>query len=206
MGRYRKYRTDASLRRVAETYFASISRTVDVMEERRTGEKDSWGHFATEWVPVVNDQGEAVTVREYVVPPSVGGLCRYLGISRETWSRYGDPEENPQFQETVRWVREELRGYLEEQLLTRSGKDLKGVIFSLQNNYGMSEKRTVELGEKAAEAVAAVSGAAEREALLRKIAEEFGGDEEENGVPAEAQPEAGAQIAQRPPWARLWRA
>lgn len=171
MGRYRKYKTDKALRKAAESYFAGISRTETVMEERRTGEKDSWGHFATEWVQVVNDQGEAVTVREYVIPPSVGGLCRYLEISRETWSRYCDPEENPQFRETVRWVREELRGYLEDQLLTRSGKDLKGVIFSLQNNYGMSEKRTVELGPKAAEAVA--SAGSEREALLQKLLSEM---------------------------------
>ena len=140
MGRHRKYQSDAALRKAAERYFASISRTVPVMEEKWTREKDKYGHFAAEWVPVVNELGEEVTVREYVVPPSVGGLCGYLGISRETWGRYCDGDENPQFAETVRRIRGELRGYLEDQLLVRSGKDLKGVIFSLQNNYGMSEK------------------------------------------------------------------
>lgn len=183
MGRYRKYKTDQALRRAAEGYFASISRTEKIMEERRTGEKDSWGHFETEWVPVANDQGETVTVREYVVPPTAGGLCRYLGISRETWSRYCDGEENPQFRETTRWVREELRGYLEEQLLTRSGKDLKGVIFSLQNNYGMSEKRTVELGPKAAQAVA--SAGSEREALLQRLLEEMEPMDPGDGFPVD---------------------
>ena len=187
MGRNRKYQSDAALRKAAERYFASISRTVTVMEERRTGEKDSWGHFATEWVPVVNDLGEEVTVREYVVPPSVGGLCGYLGISRETWGRYCDGDENPQFAETVRWIRGELRGYLEDQLLVRSGKDLKGVIFSLQNNYGMSEKRTVELGPKAAEAVAGTASA-ERENLLRRLLDEI--DDGTDGINEAGEAEA----------------
>lgn len=173
MGRYKKYRSDKALREAVEGYFAGISRTVNVMEERKTGEKDSWGHFVKEWVPVCNDRGEVVRAREFVIPPTVGGLCTHLQISRETWSKYCDKELNPQFEETTTWARGVLRGYLEGQLLTRGGKDLKGVIFSLQNNYGYAEKRTVELGPKAAQAVAAgAAGSAEREALLRLLAEE----------------------------------
>ena len=188
MGRCKKYRSDKTLREAVEAYFAGISRTVDVMEERNTGEKDSWGHFVKEWVQVTNDRGEVVRELEFVVPPTVGGLCASLGISRDTWASYCDRERNPQFGETTTWAREVLQGYLEGQLLSRSGKDLKGVIFSLQNNYGMSEKRTVELGPKAAEAVA-YAGSAERDALLKKLLEE---QDDDNGVPVEAQPEAGS--------------
>lgn len=174
MGRYRKYRSDKALREAVEAYFTGISRERTVMEERRTGKLDRYGHFAVEWVPVTNGRGETVTEREYVLPPTVGGLCASLGISRETWAQYCNREVNPQFRETTAWAREQLRGYLELQLITRSGKDLKGVIFSLQNNYGMSEKRLVELGPKAAEAVASAggAGAAGREALLRMLAED----------------------------------
>lgn len=173
MGRYKKYRSDKALREAVEAYFAGISRTVDVMEERKTGEKDDWGHFVKEWVPVCNDKGEVIRAREFVIPPTAGGLCAHLEISRETWAKYCDKELNPQFEETTTWARGVLRGYLEGQLLTRGGKDLKGVIFSLQNNYGYAEKRTVELGPKAAQAVAAgAAGSAEREALLRLLAEE----------------------------------
>lgn len=175
MGRYKKYGSDKALREAVEDYFASISREREVMEERVTAEKDKWGHFVTELVPVTNDKGEVIREREYVIPPTVGGLCDHLGISRQTWADYCNPEINPKFRETTAWAREILRGYLEGQLLTRSGKDLKGVIFSLQNNYGMSEKKTVELGPKAAEAVAK-AGSAERAALLAKLAEE-----QENG-------------------------
>ena len=196
MGRYKKYRSDKALREAVEGYFAGISRTVDVMEERKTGEKDDWGHFVKEWVPVCNDSGKVIRAREFVIPPTAGGLCAHLEISRETWAKYCDKDMNPQFEETTTWARSVLRGYLEGQLLTRGGKDLKGVIFSLQNNYGYAEKRTVELGPKAAQAVAAgAAGPAEREALLRLLAEEFGGDgtdDAENRDPAEAQPEAGS--------------
>lgn len=190
MGRYKKYSTDKALREAAERYFAGISRTVDVMEERRTGEKDKWGHFVKEWIQVKNDLGEPIRVREYAVPPSVGGLCASLEISRETWSRYCDGEENPKFAETTAWVREQMREYLESQLLTRSGKDLKGIIFSLQNNYGMSEKRTVELGPQAAKAVAGEPSMEEREALLRQLLEEM---EPGDGYGADARPPDGGQ-------------
>lgn len=81
-----------------------------------------------------NTKGEVMVEREYVIPPTVGGLCGHPGISRQTWADYCDPEKNPKFRETTAWAREELRRYLEGQLLTRSGKGLKGVIFSLQNN------------------------------------------------------------------------
>lgn len=187
VGRYKKYSSDKALREAVEDYFASISREREIMEESVTPEKDQWGHFVKEWVPVTNDKGEVMREREYVIPPTVGGLCDHLKISRQTWADYCNPELNPKFRETTAWAREILRGYLEGQLLTRSGKDMKGVIFSLQNNYGMSEKRTVELGPKAAEVVAK-AGSAEREALLRKLTEEL----ESNGVADGGSGEAGA--------------
>ena len=181
MGRPKRYSSDRALRRAVEDYFNSISRVREVMEERRSGERDKYGHFVVEWVPVKNGKGEVMTEREYILPPTTGGLCEHLGISRETWSQYcGDK----QFASTTTWAREQLKLYLERQLLTREGKNLQGVIFSLQNNYGMSEKRTVELGSKAAKAVAKV-GTTEREALLRKIAEELeddGADDEGPGT------------------------
>lgn len=177
MGRYKKYRSDRALREAVEDYFASISRVREVMEERRTGARDKYGHFANEWVPVRNGKGEVMTEREFVLPPTAGGLCEHLGVSRETWSQYcGDP----QFARTTTWAREQMKLYLERQLLTREGKNLQGVIFSLQNNYGMSERKTVELGPQAIQTAAKV-GAAERDALLRKIAEELG--DEESGAP-----------------------
>lgn len=140
VAREKKYKTDTALRRAVEGYFDSISRTRTVMEAYNTGEKDAWGHFVQELREVRNDAGAAVTEREFVIPPTVGGLCAFLGISRETWARYCDGEENPQFRETARWAREQLLAWREKELLTRPGKDVKGVLFDLQVNYGMNER------------------------------------------------------------------
>ena len=78
MGRYRKYRSDKALREMVEGYFASISREKIVCEAYNTGQKDGWGHFITEWRPVTNELGVYMREREYVIPPTVGGLCAYL--------------------------------------------------------------------------------------------------------------------------------
>ncbi len=140
MGRTKKYGTGQALRRAVEGYFASISRVKPVMEACNTGEKDQWGHFILEWRPVKNARGEDMTDIEFVIPPTVGGLCRYLGISRDTWSQYCSRERNPQFSETTEWAREQLLAWREKELMTRPGKDLTGVMFDLRMNYGMSER------------------------------------------------------------------
>lgn len=142
MGRYRKYRSDKALREMVEGYFASISREKIVCEEYNTGQKDSWGHFILEWRPVTNEQGVYMREREYIIPPTVGGLCDYLKVSRDTWARYCNREENPQFAETCEWAREQLLAWREKELLRRPGKQLRGLLFDLQANYGMSEKQT----------------------------------------------------------------
>lgn len=140
MGRYRKYKSDRALREMVEGYFASISREKLVMEAYNTGQKDGWGHFVLEWRPVTNEQGVYMRELEYVIPPTVGGLCDYLGVSRDTWSRYCDREENPQFAETTEWAREQLLAWREKELLRRPGKQLRGLLFDLQANYGMGGK------------------------------------------------------------------
>ena len=130
-------KTIKSLREAVADYFASISREREVMEERVTAEKDKWGHFVTEWVPVENDKGEVMREREYVIPPTVGGLCAHLGISRQTWADYC---KNPKFAETTEWAREQLLSWREKELMIRPGKDVKGLLFDLQANYGMRSK------------------------------------------------------------------
>ena len=79
-------------------------------------------------------------VTEYLVVPSVGGLCEFLGIHRSTWAEYCSQEE---FSDTTTRVQGRLRAWREEQLLTR--KDVKGIIFDLENNYGYKEHRDVRI-------------------------------------------------------------
>ena len=178
MGRRKKYATAAALRRGIRDYLNGISKIEPVMERYLTGNKDCWGHDEYAWREATNQRGEVVTRRVYHVPPTVTGLLDHLGISRSTWAEYGDRKASPALWEAVEEAREELRRWREEQLLTRAGKDVRGIIFDLQANYGMSEKKTVELGDQAAAAVRTAAGAAalpleEREAILREIAASF---------------------------------
>lgn len=179
MARPRKY-TKKTLDEAVERYFASITRTVPVMERVETGERDSKGHVIYKSVPVINTLGEEATMEEYIVPPTVGGLCRELGIHRSTWTEYCDPDAHPEFSDTTTHARGRIRAYLEQQLLVR--KDVKGIIFDLQNNHGYSEKRHVELGDRASRAVsAAAMPMSEKRELLEEIAREFGGETDGSG-------------------------
>lgn len=175
MARPKKY-TEKTLRKAVDAYFRRITRTITIREQVNTGEKDNWGHWVYSLEDVKNDAGEPVTVRRFVVPPTVGGLCEALGVHRSTWADYCDPEKHPEFREVTAQAREIIQHYLESELLGRDGKNLKGVIFSLQNNFGMSEKKTVELGPKAALAVAAGAAGAEERAAILALLEEANGD------------------------------
>lgn len=81
MGRPRKY-TPRTLRKAVEAYFRYHSRTVTLREQVNTGQKDGWGHWVFELRDVTNDAGDPVKVREFVVPPTVGGLAA-------TWASTG---------------------------------------------------------------------------------------------------------------------
>ena len=171
-GRPKKY-TKKSLREAVDGYFASISRKVRVLDD--DGEA------------VYNDVGDSIWVTEYIRPPSVSGLCLYLGIDRSTWQNYADRELHPEFAEIIAMARVRMEAYLEEQLLTRE-KNVQGLIFNLQNNYGWREKREVELGGETRKAVSAGAKArsmsiAEKMALLEEQREALAGLEQDD--PAE---------------------
>lgn len=137
-GRPKKY-TKKGLEKAIEGYFASISRTVQARDEAKQ--------------PLYNDGGEPIRVVEYIKPPTVGGLCLYLGIDRNTWQNYADPKLHPELAEVTAYAKMRMEAYLEEQLLTRE-KNVQGLIFNLQNNYGWREKREVELGGETRRTVA----------------------------------------------------
>ena len=120
-----------------------------------SGKRDDKGHVILIPVPVKNTLGEEVEVTEYIIPPSMHELCAFLHIDRATWSRYmGESEE---FAAVGERVRERMKAWNEHEMLTRPGKDLKGILFNLTNNYGYSEKKEVELGERATKTVTAAT-------------------------------------------------
>lgn len=146
MARQKKY-TAATLGKACERYFAAITRRVKVTEMVDSGKRDDKGHVILIPVPVKNTLGEEVEVTEYIIPPSMHELCAFLRIDRRrgagTWARARNSRPS------ASGVRERMKAWNEREMLTRPGKDLKGILFNLTNNYGYSEKKEVELGERA---------------------------------------------------------
>lgn len=114
MARERKFKTSKALRAAAEKYLDSISRTVEVTEQVPTGNLDDKGHMIMEEKAVVNDRGEVIRAREYLIPPTVVGLCLHLGIHRSTWARWCDHQAHPELEEATEWVNSILRLWNEE--------------------------------------------------------------------------------------------
>lgn len=135
----KKY-TPRGLEKAVRRYFDSISRDVPVTVRGATGELDKFGHKVYADVPVVNRLGEPVVRIEYFEPPTVSNLCLYLGIHRSTWAEYA---KDPAFSDTATYARGVMRAWNEQQLLTRPGKDVRGIEFNLENNFGYREKKDV---------------------------------------------------------------
>ena len=142
MGAPKKY-TARTLKKAVEEYFKSITREVVMTENKPTGEKDKMGHMIYETVEIVNSLGEKMVITEYLVPPTVGGLSDYLGIHRDTWNDYCNHEKHPEFSDTTTYAQGRIHAYLEREMLTRQGKDLKGVLFNLENNFGYKERHEI---------------------------------------------------------------
>lgn len=140
-GAPKKY-TANQLQKAVENYFAAITRQKVVTEPVPTGKLDKYGHPICKEEPVKNGLGAFVMVTEYLVPPSKGALAIALGIHRSTWDNWHDREKYPEFQDVIAWADDRIHAWNEEQLLIRPGRDVKGIIFNLDNNYGYNRKRS----------------------------------------------------------------
>ncbi len=128
MKKERRWRSAAALEEAVEGYFRSISRTVTA-EERGS--------------PILNDAGEPIRYREYVIPPTICGLCEYLGISRATWTGFADPRLHPEFRGAAAIARDRMQDWSQRALLSR--KDVRGLIYILQNAQDLPEEREQSL-------------------------------------------------------------
>lgn len=81
---------------------------------------------------VLNALGDPVFRREFLIPPTRNGLLRYLGISAEAWRELAGSEL---FRDTVNAAEERLADWRIEQILSLPGKDIKGLLFDLEQNY-----------------------------------------------------------------------
>jgi len=139
MGRKKKY-TPGTLGKGCDAYFRSISRTVTATELVATGEKDNHGHPIFETQPICNDDGEVIRYREFLIPPSITGLCLHLGISKQTWANYA---ADPEFLDPTTRARETVEAWLHVELDKRT-KGTDGIKFDLQQNFGWAEKISVD--------------------------------------------------------------
>lgn len=160
LGRPRSYKSRAQLQKAMERYFSKIRRVVPLYD--KNGE------------PFINEDGEAANITEYAEPPTVAGLCVHLGIGHETFRNY---KSDPEFADIVAAAKLEIEKYNSTELMNRS--QVRGIIFNLANNFGWSEKKEVEMGDKTRESLDrqyAMSLTEKRE-LLREIAKAVADDE-----------------------------
>lgn len=151
VGRPKKYKTKKQLSEAVERYFSSISKVVTVYDEIGA--------------VMIGDDCNIMQRVEYIDPPTITGLCLYLGIDRRTWANYCDIELHPEFADVTAYARARIEAWLERELLTRE-KSVQGLIFNLQNNFGWRQKAEVDLGEKTRKTIAET----EKMSLADKIA------------------------------------
>jgi len=160
--------TQRRFRDAVEGYFRSISRTVPQMEEYQTGETDAKGKPITARRVVFGADDRPMMVTEYLVPPTVRGLCLHMGISMAQWQKLSDAQRHPALADTVQLARLRMEHWLEMELLTRE-KNLQGIIFHLQNNYDWKESSEVCIETGGTEQMSL----SEKMALLGEIAARF---------------------------------
>ena len=121
------------LKNEIEGYFARISRMVTVKESVPTGRKDDKGHEIYQMVEMMNGLGEPVETEEWIVPPSVPDLLHELGISPEEWAEI---KTDGKMAEIAQAAELRVERYLRRELLIRPNKAIKGVMLTLQNDFG----------------------------------------------------------------------
>lgn len=138
------YGSAEELAKGCEKYFAGIS----VVETMRNALGE----------PVKNSLGREVEQIRWLRQPTMGGLARSLGITDRTLRNY---EENEELRPVVEWAKGVCREWLIEEVTTREKGSLNGLIFVLENNYGMRERSEVELRSQTIEEF--LAGAGEQE-------------------------------------------
>ena len=138
VARPKKY-TKKALKEAVERYFDSITREVELTEKIDSGKRDDHGHVIYDTVKITNKLGEVATATEYLVPPTLGGLCSFLKIDQSTWSRWSDKDTYPEFEQIITKTKERLLTWRQEQVLLR--KDVKGLIWDMETNYGCGQKK-----------------------------------------------------------------
>lgn len=133
MGRWRKYKTAQDFDDAVREYFHGITYIKDVRYP------DVWANG--QWVkgePILGLDGEPLQTTEYIYPPSMVDLENYLEISRETMSNY---RERAGYRDAIEYAEKRIKAYKLRLLDDPDNKNSRGLIFDLENNHGMKERR-----------------------------------------------------------------
>ena len=99
-----------------------------------------------EYFIFIKDENEKRKVcKDKIKPPTMSGICVFLGISRDTWSEYA---KKPEFSETIKKTRTIVENFVEEGLLNGSVNTI-GAIFNLKNNFGWVDKIDISTNDTA---------------------------------------------------------
>lgn len=140
-----KVYTAKTLEKAVKKYFRHITRKRVLTEPVPTGELDKYGHPIYRQEPVVNDLGKKVEITEYLCKPTKSALALFLGIHRSTWDNYHDAERYPEFKDIVEWADDLIFAWTHTELLSRSGKDVRGIVCEMENAYGYRGRTEVEV-------------------------------------------------------------
>lgn len=163
-------------KRFAETvsaYFDSITRTTplimtepDLVPGAVPGEfkprKEIFGRAAPKYVQPKTKDGQAAQTEEYIIQPTISGLCLYLGISHQTWARYAKEKG---YSETVERARLRIETHLQDLLMLKNSAN--GAKFSLEHNFGWGAAGSGAAQEETEPAQELSIG--EKMALLREL-------------------------------------
>lgn len=167
----KKY-TPKGFKAAVGAYFDSITRTTplivaepDLVPGTVPGEfkarKEIFGRAKLKYVQPVTNDGNAARVTEYIIQPTVSGLCLYLEISRQTWARYAKEKG---YRRTVEEAKLRIETHLQDLLMQKNSAN--GAKFSLEHNFGWGAagEGTQETAETAEEL-----SLGEKLALLEKM-------------------------------------
>lgn len=167
----KKY-TPKAFKTAVGAYFDSITRTTplivaepDLVPGTVPGEfkprKEIFGRAALKYVQPTNIAGKPAELEEYIIQPTVSGLCLYLGISRQTWARYAKEKG---YRDAVQEAKLRIETHLQDLLMQKNSS--AGAKFSLEHNFGWGNAAGADGGQEPQEQAEELS-LAEKLELLR---------------------------------------
>lgn len=187
MAREAKY-TAVELEERIEEYFRRCRRTQPVTEtvpltevleggERRVVTDDRGRPVLLER-NVTSDAGEVMRSSDYLIPPTITGLCLFLGISRDTWSKYSKDKSRSGVCERAKL---QVETYLQHRLLEK--ESARGAQFALEHNFGWKERKEISADPETQKVITAAGmSTREKAALMREMGWHMPGEESSEEV------------------------